>query len=284
MPRPRMSRSPYVYPEHLRGQLQELPRGPGVYLFYGDNYTMPLYIGKSLNIRSRVMTHLRNKDEARLLRQSRRIEYHCTAGDLGAQLLEAQLIKQLQPLYNRRLRKQRRLYTLHLQDGIPQVIETKTLATDAAHPPFFGLFSHRKAAAETLMAIADTHGLCYHRLGIASWERNGACFRVALGRCRGVCCGQELPDVHDLRLRQALEGWRINIWPYPGPIGIIETSADLQQIHVVDQWHYLGSASTEAQAQQLVVPAPSFDRDLYRILCPTLLKETHSVIPLTCSH
>ncbi len=62
----------YEYPEHLRSFLNDLPTRPGVYLFHGEMY-MPLYIGKSVNIRSRVLSHLRTPDEAAMLRQSREL-------------------------------------------------------------------------------------------------------------------------------------------------------------------------------------------------------------------
>ena len=97
----------YEYPEHLRPWLEALPRQPGVYLFHGESDTLPLYIGKSVNIRSRVLSHLRTPDEAAMLRQSRRITWQRTAGELGALLLEAQLIKEQQPLFNKRLRQNR---------------------------------------------------------------------------------------------------------------------------------------------------------------------------------
>ena len=50
----------YEYPEHLRPWLEELPKQPGVYIFHGESDTLPLYIGKSVNIRSRVLSHLRH--------------------------------------------------------------------------------------------------------------------------------------------------------------------------------------------------------------------------------
>ncbi|VTP67070.1 Excinuclease cho [Leclercia adecarboxylata] len=76
----------YEYPEHLRPWLEALPKQPGVYFFHGDSDAMPLYIGKSVNIRSRVLSHLRTPDEAAMLRQSRRITWIQTAGELGALL------------------------------------------------------------------------------------------------------------------------------------------------------------------------------------------------------
>ncbi len=77
----------YEYPEHLRSFLNDLPTRPGVYLFHGESDTMPLYIGKSINIRSRVLSFT-YPDEAAMLRQSRRISWICTAGEIGALLLK----------------------------------------------------------------------------------------------------------------------------------------------------------------------------------------------------
>ena len=56
------------YPTHLRDAIARLPCTPGVYLFHGEEGQLPLYIGKSVNLRSRVLSHLRNHEEASLLR------------------------------------------------------------------------------------------------------------------------------------------------------------------------------------------------------------------------
>ena len=66
-------------------------------------------------------------------------------------------------------------------------------------------------------------------------------------------------------------------------MAIVESSSTLHHFHVIDQWYYLGSAATQREAQRLVKPIPGFDRDLYRILCPVLLKGTHPLIPLPFS-
>ncbi len=107
----------YEYPEHLRPWLEALPKHPGVYVFHGESEAMPLYIGKSINIRSRVLSHLRTPDEAAMLRQSRRITWQLAAGEIGALLLEARLIKEQQPLFNKRLRRNKQLCSLLLKAG-----------------------------------------------------------------------------------------------------------------------------------------------------------------------
>ena len=69
---------------------------------------LPLYVGKSRNLRSRVLAHFTGSHKggqaARMLRETRRVDWVETAGELGALLLEAKLVKQLQPLYNKQLR------------------------------------------------------------------------------------------------------------------------------------------------------------------------------------
>ena len=140
----------YEYPEHLRPWLEALPRQPGVYLFHGESDTLPLYIGKSVNIRSRVLSHLRTPDEAAMLRQSRRITWQRTAGELGALLLEAQLIKEQQPLFNKRLRQNRQLCSLRLADARPQVVYASEL--DFCQPPrgAAGAAKNRRRASPVL--------------------------------------------------------------------------------------------------------------------------------------
>lgn len=65
--------------------LAALPRTPGVYIFKGEG-KLPIYIGKSVDIRTRVLSHLRAEDEAEMLAQSRRVEFIETAGEIGALL------------------------------------------------------------------------------------------------------------------------------------------------------------------------------------------------------
>jgi excinuclease Cho len=135
-----------------------------VYLFHGESDTLPLYIGKSVNLRSRVLSHLRTPEEAAMLRQSRRITWQRTAGELGALLLEAQLIKEQQPLFNKRLRRNKQLCSLRWDDR-PQVVYAREV--DFSHQNhLYGLFANRRAALQALQSLADEQRLCYGLLGL----------------------------------------------------------------------------------------------------------------------
>ena len=105
-------KSPSI-PTHINPEdIKALPERPGVYIFYDENNT-PLYIGKSTNIKERVLSHFTNDytstKEMNLVQQMTHIETITTAGELGALLLESQMIKKEQPIYNRQLRQQKKL-------------------------------------------------------------------------------------------------------------------------------------------------------------------------------
>ncbi len=272
----------YQYPEHLREHVEALPSLPGVYIFHGEPADqLPLYIGKSVNLRARVLSHLRNPDEARMLRQTRRITHQRTAGEVGALLLEASLIKQQQPLYNQKLRRSRQLCALRLSEaGRPEVVDART-HNFATTPDLFGLYSSRHAALDGLRALADLHKLCYGALGLEKLAPGRGCFRASLHQCAGVCRGDEPPAAHQARLIEALETLRVACWPHAGAIGLRERDEEgLEQIHVIRNWCYLGSADTLAQARALDQSAAGFDADGYKILCRPLLAGTAELLPL----
>jgi len=270
----------YEYPSHLREQAAELPSAPGVYLFKSSASRLPLYIGKSVNLRARVLSHLRNREEAHWLRQSDTLEFIRTAGDLGAQLLEASLIKTCHPLHNRQLRRTRRLHSLRWQEGKIDIVHSGEIDFACAEH-IHGLFASRTAAMNALRDCADACRLCYGLLGLEQVKSSRGCFRASLQRCGGACCGRESVEAHDERLRQALGRIRVMAWPHPAAIAIKERGADMTQWHVVHKWHYLGSAPSLTQARRLNRVSPGFDGDSYRILVEPILSQRYPSVVLS---
>ncbi|MEY2682882.1 MAG: hypothetical protein RJA09_26 [Pseudomonadota bacterium] len=270
-------------PLHNRALAEGLPAAPGVYTFHGSQPTLPLYIGKSVNIRNRVLAHLRNPDEAAMVKQTVRVSHIRTAGDIGAQLLEAELIKAQQPLYNQRLRRNRQLCSWQWDtQGCPILVHAKDV--DFAHTSgLFGLYASRHAAINGLRELADQHQLCEVLLGLEKAAKGRGCFRSTLRRCAGACCGQEPIAEHHRRLQQAFEGLRVLCWPHPGPLGLVERWSEpdpMVQVHVVHNWCYLGSVPNVKAAARLARTPAHFDADGYKILCRPLLQGAAQVIHL----
>ena len=268
----------YEYPVHLRQTINDLPQCPGVYFFHGDG-ELPLYIGKSVNIRHRVLSHLRNPDEVRLLRQTRFITHIPTAGEIGALLLEAQLIKERQPLMNQRLRRNRQLCAFQLKGELPAIVSTHEV-NFATEPNLFGLYRSKRSALEALMALADEHRLCLGVLGVERQTPSKPCFRSMVNKCAGACVGNEPIAAHNERLHKAFDQMRLACWPFPGAIALVEQSHDMQDFLVVRNWCYLGKAANIESAQKLDQVAAGFDADGYKILCGPIFSGTANIIPL----
>lgn len=264
------------YPAHLRPLLSEVPKAPGVYLFYGANNELPLYIGKSVDLRSRLLSHLRNPDEAKMLYQTQRIEHIRCIGEIGALLLESELIKKMRPLYNKRLRKIQGLFSIALLDAGIEIVPLKAKPDS----DLYGLYRSPFAAKEALRELADEFQLCLMTLGLEPYSKRG-CFRSQMGRCRGVCCAKETHAVHQARLSEALATRKIRQWPYAGRIAIREREGRKQALHVIDHWHYQGTYKSLVSAKNAPKqPVAEFDLDSYKILVRPLFSGALEVLEL----
>jgi DNA polymerase-3 subunit epsilon len=268
----RLLRRPSLPPQLPADALNAVPESPGVYRFYGAN-ALPLYIGKSTNLRERIGAHFssdyRSADDLRLSAEITRIEFEETAGELGALLLESMRVKSLLPTYNQRLRRKADMVALRATaEPAPPRYAPVDEIDPAAVDDLYGPFSSRRAAREALRGLAGEAALCWKALGLE--RREGPCFARQLGRCGGACVGAETPAAHHARLRAALAKHALKRWPYPGLIGVREVSLTGERIdvHVLRDWRWLGTARGDAELAALLEAPPraEFDLDIYKVL------------------
>ena len=270
----------FVYPEHIdRSSLDVLPPAPGVYLFI-DQHDVPLYIGKSVNIRTRVLSHLRTPQEAAMLTATRRVEFVRTAGEIGALLFESQLIKKLQPAYNVLLRHVGETFAIWLTGSFPQLQVIGSCDKDFDDSARYGLFPSHAAAQQELEMLVRRYMLCPALIGLEKTTCGRACFAHQIGRCRGACIGKESLQEHGARLMHALERLEAQVWPYSGPIGIAEEDGGLRQVHVIDRWSYLGTL--QGRHKTFRRPARrNVDIDVYKILVKPLRKGELEIVDVS---
>lgn len=262
-------------PKHLDIEsINNLPTGHGVYMF-DDEKGAPLYIGKSVNIRRRVLSHFtRDSEEYREFKIAQSvyaIRFESTGGELEALLREAHLIKSEQPLYNRRLRRVRMLTALRRQmtsDGYIAIISDQlTEVLPDQFSTILALYDKRGTAKTSLLTIIKTFDLCPKLCGVEKVK--GACFSYQLGRCKGACIGKEDIETYNRRVLLAFEHKRIQSWPYDGPVIVREMSSGTttNSGFIVDQWSIIGKISQEEDFAPVVTHYESiFDYDAYKIL------------------
>jgi DNA polymerase-3 subunit epsilon len=251
--------------------LASLPEAPGVYLFRAAD-DAPLYVGKSIDLRARVRSHfsasLRSPKARRLATQIASIGHELCAGELGALLREAELVKQLKPVYNRRLRAGGALHALRWSgpgSGQPPRVVALTAGDAPDADEVHGAFRSAREAKRALLARAEADGLCRKRLGLEAGA--GPCFARQLGRCRGACVGAEPALQHDLRLAASLASLRIARWPFPDRVGLREGRGAGTAVHVFDRWRFVATAADDDALAAAWRAAPrAFDLDVYRIL------------------
>ena len=263
----RLMTAPSLPPGLDPSLLDELPETAGVYLFFGAD-DVPLYIGKGVNLRSRILAHFSANPAAGKeipIRQAiRRVEWTECAGEFSALLLESHLIKTRQPLHNSLQRRQRQLCAWRLAavpDSQPQLQLVREDAIDpTALGELFGLYRSRKHAEEALRGLARNHALNPRLLGLESGD---------------VRASSETDAQHYLRLKLALSAQRLKDWPYPGKIAVREYDAASQrtQLHLFEHWCYLASVNNEADLHDVLAQrsTPVFDLDIYKLLQQVLL-------------
>lgn len=272
-------RMPSLPPQLPQDALAALPEGPGVYVFFGVN-DLPLYIGKSVQLRDRVRAHFSSDhmsaNDARLALEIRRIEFEETAGELGALIREAQWIKSAAPLTNRALRRNDEAVFVRLDEpGRPPLrIAVNEVDWSAPVDDLYGPFSSKARVKAVLEELAAEQFLCWQLLGIQRRVQSGqACFARQLKRCPGACEGFESTADHHARLGAALEGHRFPAWPFAGPALIAEShpERDWTAWHLVDRWCHRGVSrqadGVAALAELLARPSSAaFDVDVYKLL------------------
>ena len=113
-------------------------------------------------MRSRVLQHFITT--ASWTPRVRRIEWRRTAGELGALLREAELVKTLDPEYNRQLRRPERLCGFAFDGKRLRLAAAAEIDADTL-PYVYGVWRSRRAALRALRAAADEHRLCLQTLG-----------------------------------------------------------------------------------------------------------------------
>lgn len=252
-------------PSHLdMTTLDEIANVPGVYIFK-DESEQPVYVGKSITLKKRVISHFQSMapKEVKMSQRVHSVETIPTGSELAALLLESKLVKELQPLFNRMLRRQTSYALLVRQPGeyaqVGVVSGNVTTETDLA--TIYGIYPTRMKAKQRLLELTRTFDLCPKLMGLE--KAKAACFSYALGKCRGACIGKEPAERYNRRFDQALEHSRIAEWPYDHAI-YIPVNDEGERV-VIQNWmiqKYVDRYDEPLTTQF----EPRFDVDEYKIL------------------
>ena len=253
-------------------QIDDLPDSHGVYEFYDKNAILT-YIGKSKNIRKRVLSHFSNLKSDRskaMIGSLNRIEYRSTMGEMHSLLTEATWVKLKSPLYNKKLKGNQLFKTFHLKgyDQIPQleILDLKNVCKKSI-PDCYGLFRSIQTAKKFLANMVSENKLCDQLTGIENSVK-GPCFSYQIKKCSGACVHEITPQKHFFQLLKILNPKKLAKWPIDGSLGFEEICpiTGSKAIHIFRKWIYLGSGESDDEIHEiLTVSDTPFDYDFFKI-------------------
>lgn len=184
--------------------IADLPEVPGVYYLYDSEGTI-IYIGKSVNIRKRVLDHTARpttKRAAEMLTHIADVGFELTGSELIALILEADTIKQHLPKYNKRGRRrntQMGVFSHTDKNGYIN-LSIQGLSSDNGSP--IASFDNQTEAQAFLYRMVDEFSLCQKLSGL--YSSPNACFHHQIGQCKGACIGEEPADLYNERVEKAI--------------------------------------------------------------------------------
>lgn len=253
-------------PNLSKDELDSIPNVPGVYIFQNE-LRQPIYVGKSINLRKRIMSHfqdVKSSKEVRISQDVHHVETIPTGNELAALILESKMVKELMPIFNRRLRRVTSYAMLvkDLDNDYATIrVKQGNVDTETDLDTIYGMYSSRMKAKKSLEETTRVFQLCPKLMGLE--KSMGACFLYSLGKCKGACIGQETPELYNRRFELAMEHSRLKSWPFDTSIALpVNVSGD--QV-IIKNWMIRGYIDDSGEAV-LDAEEPNFDMDEYKII------------------
>ncbi len=172
----------------LKRRIAELPEHPGVYLFK-DVKKHPIYIGKALSIRKRVMSHFRYfgesfSKEGKMLSEVSWVDFIETPSEAEALLLEASLVKENQPKYNQELKDDKSYPFLKITDEeFPRLLVVRGRKPDGGK--YFGPYTSVRLLRQAVSLLRRLFPM-----RTCNPIPDKVCLMYHIRQCHGPCVGE----------------------------------------------------------------------------------------------
>ena len=239
--------------EALRETVRGLPSGAGVYLMKDDGGRV-IYIGKAVNLRSRVGSYFttaaaQEMRTAGLVPEIRDVEVIETESEVDALLLEARLIKDVQPKFNQELKDDKTFPYLELfvREDFPRVEFTRTPQDRGTR--LYGPFTNAKALRGAIAVLQRVFRFRTCSLDIDDgdqrWRWFRPCLLASIDQCTAPCnlrISKEDYRRDIRRLQTFLDGGRVKL--------LRELDKEMQQASAEKLYEKAARIRDEIQALQ----------------------------------
>lgn len=190
-----------------KNNLRKIPASVGVYVFW-DESKNPLYVGKSVNLRSRISSYFSNNlhtKTEKLVINSKFLTFIEVPSEIDSLLLEAELVRNLKTFYNIQLKDDKHpLYIAITDEKYPRVLKLrKSSLKEHNLTSIYGPFPSGESVNSTLRLIRNIFPYSQHL------PASKVCFYKQLGLCSP--CPSEIEKLKGKEKSQYLLQYHKNI-------------------------------------------------------------------------
>ena len=181
--------------DYLKGIVQNLPEGPGIYQYLNSEGTI-IYVGKAKNLKRRVYSYFSKEHEPGktriLVSKIADIRYIVVNTEEDALLLENNLIKKYKPRYNVLLKDDKTYPSICVSNEyFPRVFKTRRVIRDGS--TYYGPYSHAPSMNALLDLVKHLYPIRTCHLNLTPENIRAGKFKVCLEyhikNCAGPCIG-----------------------------------------------------------------------------------------------
>lgn len=170
-------------------QIRLLPKQPGVYQMK-DALGNVVYVGKAIDIQKRIRSHCQRRDgqyASPFVEYVHQVDPIITDNEVEALLLEYNLIKKFNPVYNVKLKDDKRYpyIKITVQEDFPRAYITRTVEPDGAQ--YFGPYPHVTQARRALSALHEIFPIRTCKYESHQLLKIRPCLDYEMGRCCAPC-------------------------------------------------------------------------------------------------
>jgi len=249
-------------------ELKKLPGKPGVYIMRDARDTI-LYVGKAINLRSRVRSYFRENIGRgpmidKMVTLIARFEYIVTDSELEALVLENNLIKEHSPKYNTLLKDDKTYPYIKVTVGeeFPRIIFSREMKKDKSK--YFGPYTSASAVKDTIELLNKLYNLrtCNRNLP-KDIGKERPCLNYHIKQCPGPCQGYVDKEQYRQQIAGAMEFLNGNYGPIQKELeGKMMQASENMEFEEAAKYRDLLNSVKQVSQKQKITDSDLEDKDV----------------------
>ncbi len=195
---------PNKVPPKFLDIIDSLPSELGVYYIHNAQNEI-IYIGKSNNIKKRILNHLttNSKKAQTIQKEMSSVSYAMVGSELVTLLKEQHEIKINSPKLNKAMKH--RVYPMGIRLDSSQEYPKLILEQIRKEYNYLSVYKNQKSAKATLHFWCENFGICLQKTNLS--KSDGPCFYHGINKCDGACIGEESVDSYQTKIDALMESF-----------------------------------------------------------------------------